>query len=178
MATSAFMQSAFMSGIPYGMHGVPNMQTLLELGGMSADELEGVRDSIVGDIDDLLLPFFIEGKLPEMPDSRALPYEGFEDEGAASIVSKMVDTGAALRGILDGIKAGKEKGEATAAEVELVEDISDGFALVKEICADAAVKLLQLDEVRWPDSPKVKGAVVFGAQLAGLDLKGLSITVK
>lgn len=65
LALSAFMQNVFNSGVPYGAQGIPNMQSLIEVGFMGygdqdADQLQRLREEILQFIDIELLPFLVQ----------------------------------------------------------------------------------------------------------------------
>lgn len=158
MATAMMMQAGFNAGLPYGAAGLPNMQTLIEIGGMPAAELEGLRDMMAMQIDSVLVPFFREGKLPG-------------EAGAVSEVQQIVQgAGASLNETLVGIREAVKAGNATEGEKRLIELLEEGMEIGKDMLRDLLPLVLGIDEKRWPGAAEVKAAVIFGAQHAGVEL--------
>lgn len=161
MATSLLMQTMANKGVPYGTPGFPNLQTLLEIGGTPADELEAMRGMLMQSIDELLLPYFRDGKLPDVP-SHIEEAAKQQNEFQVGLIF-----GAELA---KGVKEAKAKGLSTPLEDEILELLEEAMALGKEMGGDMAKLLLKLDEKRWPGASEFKNIVITAATLAGIKL--------
>lgn len=155
MATALYMQAAFNAGAGYGAHGLPNMQSLLELGGMTSEEMEAIRPQICAHIDNEFLPFFRDGTMKDFGGHAA---ELQELTPEIIMAQEIQQASAAALVIIQGVLEHNAAGTMTAEEAALGEAV----AKMKVVGGEMRDAVMALDQSRWPGLEKVKWAVEKG----------------